>query len=367
MNDTDSIPSLTIGDIHVPLPIVQGGMSVGISLSGLSKAVTKAGGIGVIGAAGIGMLESDFDSSFHQANVRTLKREIRTAKQGVDNGPIGVNIMVALNDFPELVEVAVDEGADLLLIGAGLPLGNFPYEHVQKTEAKTVPIVSSGRAAKLIFRYWDKRYDAIPDGVVVEGPMAGGHLGLKPEEIEDPDHRLEKLVPEVIDEVQRFEEKFNKEIPVIAAGGIFTGADIYEFLQLGADGVQMGTKFVPTEECDASREFKQAYVQSNPEDIEIITSPVGLPGRAIKNNFLKSVEEGKKHPSACNWSCIEGCDRQDAPYCILAALKNAKLGNLDHGFAFAGSNAYRVQEIGTVEEVMDELVSEYQEAKNSQN
>jgi len=352
------LPPLKIGNVEVPLPIVQGGMSVGISLSNLASAVTKAGGIGVIGGAGIGMLEDDFDENPQEANCRALRQEIKRAKEESE-GPIGVNIMVALQDFGRLVEVAVQAGADLLFVGAGLPLGSFPFQKVQEAGVKTIPIVSSGRAAKLIFRYWSKRYEAVPDGLVVEGPLAGGHLGLKEEELIDPDHELEKLLPRVQDAVKPYEEKFDKEIPIIAAGGIFTGEDIYRFIQLGASGVQMATRFVATEECDAARGFKEAYLKAEEEDIEIIESPVGLPGRAIKNGFLEAVENGDKSPYICNWQCLQGCDRQDAPYCILSALKHAKLGQLENGFAFAGANAYRLKELSSVPQLMDELVEGY--------
>jgi NAD(P)H-dependent flavin oxidoreductase YrpB (nitropropane dioxygenase family) len=258
-------------------------MGVGISLSGLASAVANAGGIGVIATAGIGMFEPDWDTNSKQADKRALQKEIRKAKAKT-SGLIGVNVMVALSDYDDLIQCSVDEGVNVLFLGAGLPLGlpkTLPLDGLGELATKFVPIVSSGRAAKLVFRAWQKRYNHVPDAVVVEGPLAGGHLGFKKEQIDDPDYALEKILPDVIAVVKPYEEQFNRSIPVIAAGGIYTGADIHKFMQLGAQAVQMGTRFVATYECDASMEFKKAYLNCKKEDIVIIDSPVGLPGRAI--------------------------------------------------------------------------------------
>ena len=358
------MPKLKIGELEAKIPIVQGGMSVGISLSGLASAVAKEGGIGVIGAAGIGMLEPDFNTNFKEANKRALRKEIRKAKE-MTNGIIGVNIMVALSDFDELSLVAVEEGADLVFLGAGLPLKNpktLPLDKLRGVSTKVVPIVSSPRAANIIFRYWAKNYDHVPDAVVVEGPLAGGHLGFKKEQINDPNYKLEKILPEVISVIKTFEQQFNKSIPVIAAGGIYTGADIYKFIQLGAQGVQMATRFVATYECDADVKFKEAYLKCKKEDLIIIDSPVGLPGRAIRNKFLDDASAGIKKPFKCPWKCLKTCDYRKSPYCIALALTNAKKGNLDEGFAFAGANAYRVDKIVSVKELIETLLIEYEKA-----
>jgi len=224
---------------------------------------------------------------------------------------------------------------------------------------KFVPIVSSDRAAKIIFKSWAKQYSHVPDAVVVEGPLAGGHLGFKKEQINDPDYALEKLVPEVVAAIKPFQEQFNKNIPVIAAGGIYTGADIHKFMQLGAQGVQMGTRFVATYECDASPKFKDAYLKCKKEDIIIINSPVGLPGRAIRNNFLERVAAGGKEIFKCPWKCLKSCDFKNVPYCIGRALTNAKKGDLEEGFAFVGANAYRVDKILSVKELIESLIEEY--------
>lgn len=362
--DLRQIPKLRIGDLELSIPIIQGGMGVGISLSGLASAVANEGGIGVISAAGIGMLEPDFNSNFSEANKRALRKEIKKAR-GLTTGIIGVNIMVALSDYYDLLQVAVDEGADAVFLGAGLPLKipkTLLTNRPGKAKVKVIPIVSSARAAKLIFQYWERNYNHIPDAVVVEGPLAGGHLGFKKEQINNPDYALEKILPEVISVLKPYENSLNKSIPVIAAGGVYTGADIYKFMRLGAQGVQMATRFVATHECDASAQFKEAYLKCKKEDIIIIDSPVGLPGRAIKNSFLEKIAAGKKEVTKCPWKCLKTCDIKKSAYCICAALTSAKKGILEKGFTFAGANAYRINTIISVKELIETLLTEYKKA-----
>lgn len=349
--------NLRIGSLTVKLPIIQGGMGVGISLSGLASAVANEGGIGVIATAGIGMDEPDFSRNYLEANIRALRKEIRKARE-LTKGILGVNIMVALSNFADLVRTSIEEGIDIIFSGAGLPL-NLPQFLNENINTKLVPIVSSARAAGIIAKKWSEKYNRLPDAVVVEGPMAGGHLGFKEQMIYDPEYSLEKLIPEVVQVLKLFEERYNKPIPVIAAGGIYTGEDIYRFFQLGASGVQMATRFVTTHECDASAKFKQTYVDSRKEDIVIIKSPVGMPGRAIKNEFLDDVNQGKKKPFKCPYHCIITCDYKNSPYCIARALINAQKGNLTHGFAFAGENAYRAKGIISVKELIETLIEEY--------
>ncbi len=356
----NKLHELKIGDLKARIPVIQGGMGVGISLAGLAAAVANEGGIGVIAAAGIGMTESDFFSNYLGSNVRAIKKEIRKAREH-SKGILGVNIMVALSNYADMVKTSVAEGIDIIFSGGGLPL-DLPQFMNGNVKTKLVPIVSSGRAARIICKRWSERHGRLPDAVVVEGPMAGGHLGFKPEELDDAGHTLEKLVPEVISEITPFAEEHGVKIPVIAAGGVYTGRDISRFLKLGASGVQMGTRFVTTEECDASREIKQAYLDSRQEDIVVIKSPVGMPGRAIRNQFLDDVQEGKRKPYKCPYHCIRTCDYEESPYCIFFALINAQRGKLKHGFAFAGANAYRATEIITVHELMTSLVREYEEA-----
>ena len=363
MNDI-LIPGLQIGQLSTPLPIIQGGMGVGISMAGLASAVAEAGGIGVISAIGIGMREPDFAQNTETANRRALTREIDKAR-GLSNGVIGVNLMVALTDYIELMDAAIDAAADVLFLGAGLPLlfskRNSP-EQIRDLGTQIVPIVSSARATQLIFRYWDKKYGRVPDAVVVEGPLAGGHLGFKPSNIGNPKYQLEIILDEVLQITKSYEQRFGISIPVIGAGGIYSGDDIFKLLRRGASGVQMGTRFVATHECDAHQNFKDSYIQAGPDDLVIISSPVGLPGRAIRNDFLDDVAAGIKQPIKCPWKCLAPCDIETAPYCIALALINAQKGKMKRGFPFAGANAHRISKIVGVADLLDSLVKEYQEA-----
>ena len=352
-----TIPNLKIRDLVARIPIIQGGMGVGISLSGLASAVANEGGIGVIAAAMIGLHETDICSNFREANIRALRKEIRKAREATE-GILGVNIMVALTNFADMVKTSIEEGIDIIFSGAGLPL-DLPKYVRDEFKTKLVPIVSSARAATAICKRWLSRFNILPDAFVVEGPMAGGHLGFSADQLNSPDFALEKLVPEVVEAVIPFCEEHKVEIPIIAAGGIYTGADIHNFLQLGAAGVQMATRFVATHECDADIRFKQSYVDAREEDLVIIKSPVGMLGRAIRNRFIDDVGDGKKKPFKCPYHCISSCNCMDSPYCIALALASAKRGNLKHGFAFAGKNAYRVDRIMSVKELITSLVDEY--------
>jgi nitronate monooxygenase len=353
-------PNLRFGDLIARVPIVQGGMGVGISLSGLSSAVANQGGVGVISAAMIGMNEPDLLKNYAEANIRALQREIRKAKE-MTRGILGVNIMVALTNFADLVKTSIQEGIDIIFSGAGLPF-DLPKYLKEGSQTKLVPIVSSGRAAAIMCRKWLSRFDYLPDGFVVEGPMAGGHLGFKAEQLDDPAYALENLVPEVLEAVKPFEQEHGRSIPVIAAGGIFSGADICKYLRMGAAGVQLGTRFVATHECDADAAFKQSFIEAKEGDVAVIKSPVGMPGRALRNDFLEDVEQGKRKPFKCPYHCIITCDYKKSPYCIAQALANAKKGRMKLGFAFAGSTAPRVDRLQSVKELMDSLGQEYEAA-----
>jgi len=353
--------ALKIGSLSIAVPIIQGGMGVGISLSGLAAAVANEGGVGVIASAGLGFLYKAFSENFFEASIIGLKEEIRKAREKT-LGVIGVNVMVAMTNFADMIKTSISEKVDIIIAGAGLPL-NLPSFLTKDSITKLVPIVSSARATKIICEKWKTNYDYLPDAVIVEGPKAGGHLGFKEEQIEDKDYVLEKLVPEIVNELKPFEEKYNQSIPLIAAGGIYTGEDINNIMKLGASGVQMGTRFVTTDECDASPAFKQAYIDAGEKDIEIIKSPVGMPGRAILSNFLIKVKAGKKQPKKCPFKCIKTCDITKSPYCIIIALINALKGNFENGFAFAGSTAFRATKISSVKEIFQSLLKEYKESK----
>jgi len=351
--------TLKIGDLLASVPVVQGGMGVGISLSGLASAVAEQGGVGVISSAGLGVIYKDYSHDYREASIFGLKEELRKARAAT-KGIIGVNVMVAMSNFADMVRTAVAEKADIIFSGAGLPL-NLPSFLTEGAKTKLAPIVSSARAAALLCRKWLAEYNYIPDAIVVEGPKAGGHLGYKPEQIEDENFSLETVVPQVVYEVGRFAEEHHCHIPVIAGGGIYTGEDIYNIMAAGAEGVQMGTRFVATEECDAAEEFKRSYVEARKEDIEIIQSPVGMPGRAIHNSFLERVKAGLSRPKNCPFDCIRTCDVTHSPYCIMLALYNAFKGRLKNGYAFCGANAWRTDKIISVRELMATLRREYDE------
>jgi NAD(P)H-dependent flavin oxidoreductase YrpB (nitropropane dioxygenase family) len=352
---------LKIGDLAIAVPVIQGGMGVGISLSGLAAAVANEGGVGVISSAGLGLLYRHFSGNFLEASIHGLKEEIRKAREKT-KGIIGVNVMVAMTNFVDMIKTSISEKVDIIIAGAGLPLG-LPSFLKKDSITKLVPIVSSARATRIICEKWKANYDYLPDAVIVEGPKAGGHLGFREEQIGDGDYALEKLVPEIVNELKPFEEKYNKSIPLIAAGGIYTGEDIKNIMKLGASGVQLGTRFVTTHECDASQGFKQAYINASEKDIEIIKSPVGMPGRAIFSDFIRKVKEGKRQPLKCPFKCIRTCDISKSPYCIIIALINALKGNFKNGFAFAGSNAFRATKISSVKEIFQSLFDEYNQSR----
>lgn len=346
-----TIHELTIGDLKARLPIIQGGMGIGVSLSGLASAVANAGGIGVISGVQTGFREPDFLKNNLEANKRAIIREIRRAKE-LTNGIIGINFLAAMTNYKELVATAVQEKVDLIISGAGLPL-DLPAL-VKGTKTKIAPIVSSAKAAAVISKAYDKRFGRTADLFVVEGPEAGGHLGFKKEDLtEGTAKSLQELIPEVIEALKPFEEKYNVKIPVIAAGGIFTGTDIAEFIKLGAAGVQMGTRFVATEECDADLPFKEAYVSARKEDLKLVQSPVGMPGRAIINDFTRQLDaEGSIKVKRC-YNCLKPCNPATTPYCISDALMTSAGGQ--NGLIFAGSNAWRLDQIVSVQELMKEL------------
>lgn len=353
--------SLNIGDLNIPVPIIQGGMGIGISLSKLASAVANMGGVGIISTVGIGLTGKQESLGWKKGNIEGIRKEIRQART-MTTGVLGVNIMSVLTDFSDMVKTSIEEGIDIIFSGAGLPL-DLPSYLREGAKTKLVPIVSSGRAASIIAQKWQQNYNYLPDAFVVEGPKAGGHLGFKANALEEVGNTLENLVVEVARVALDIKEKFNKEIPVIAAGGIFNGKDILEIMKQGASAVQLGTRFVATEECDASEEFKQAVVDAGESDIQIIKSPVGMPGRTIFNRFLQEARDGERRPRVCKHNCIRSCNPKTTLYCISEALFSAFKGNMKDGFAFVGSNAGRVKRISTVKEIFNELQEEYRQAE----
>jgi NAD(P)H-dependent flavin oxidoreductase YrpB (nitropropane dioxygenase family) len=352
------LKGLNINGLESKIPLIQGGMAVGISLDRLSSAVANEGGIGVIGTAGIGMFFEEYGKDYKAACIEGLKKVITGARQKT-SGIIGVNIMAALSNYSDMVRTAVEEKIDLIISGAGLAL-DLPSYLMAGTKTRIIPIVSGLRAATLIFKRWFSRYGYIPDAFIVEGPKAGGHLGYKKENIYSEEHQLENTVPQVRELCEKIKREFGKEVPLIAAGGVFDHNDVQAMLKLGADGVQAGTVFIATHECDADDRFKNAVVNADKEDIIIIDSPVGMPGRAVRNKFLEDVGKGIKKPINCAYRCIKTCNMKDAPYCIARALSNAARGDMENGFAFIGQEGFRVNQISTVKEVIERLFPGYE-------
>ena len=346
---------IKIGDLTAKLPIVQGGMGVGVSLERLASAVANCGGIGVLSAAQIGYREPEYEDAPTDTNIKAVKKYIKKAKEmTTGDGIIGINIMVATKRYEEYVQAAVDAGVDLIVSGAGLP-ARLP-KYTKGTRTKIAPIFSSERATDILLHMWDKKYQTTADMVVIEGPDAGGHLGFSPEELKTIDKAsFYEEVKKIIKCVKKYADKYNKEIPVVLGGGITTADDVDEAMKLGVNGVQVATRFVTTEECDASPEFKQCYIDAKKEDIEIIQSPVGMPGRAIHNKFLERVKETPDKITKC-YQCIKTCNSVDTPYCISRALINAVKGDTDNGLVFCGANAYKADKIETVQDVINDLL-----------
>lgn len=347
---------MILGELQADIPVIQGGMGVGISLSGLAGAVAAAGGIGIISTAQIGFREPDFDRDPIACNLRTIGKEIEKARQIAKGGIVGVNIMVATQRYEDYVRAAVLAGTDCIISGAGLPL-DLPGV-VTETEngmpgrshqTMLAPIVSGVRALSVITKYWMKKYDRKPDFVVAEGPLAGGHLGFQKEELDA--YTPQKYEKELTAMIRQAAEL---GIPLIAAGGIYTREDRDHCMSLGAAGVQMGTRFVTTEECDAADAYKEAYLRAQKDDIVIVKSPVGMPGRAIRNAFLEKVAAGERFMTGCR-HCIKTCDPKTAPYCITRALINAATGDVDNGLLFCGSNACLAQKIERTADIMEEM------------
>lgn len=347
------IKSLVIGDLRAEVPLIQGGMGVGVSLSSLAGAVAAQGGIGVISTAQIGYREPDFDTDSIGANLRAIKTEIQKARQIAKNGVLGVNIMVATRKYEEYVKAAVEAGIDLIISGAGLPM-DLP-KLVGTAKTKLAPIVSGVKSVQVIMRYWWKKYSRLPDAVIIEGPLAGGHLGFHREQLDDiKGLHYDEEVQAIIEKVNEAAAEHETDIPVIMAGGVYTREDMEHYLEMGASGVQMATRFVTTYECDADDAYKQSYIDAKKEDIVIVQSPVGMPGRALLNPFMKRAKEGQIAHGKCHL-CVSTCKPAETPYCITEALVNAVKGNTDDGLLFCGANAYRATKLEHVKDIMDEF------------
>lgn len=350
------LKSLKIGDLVAKVPIVQGGMGVGVSLSNLAGSVAACGGVGIISTAQIGYMEPEYDKKPVETNLSAIKKYVDKAREIAKGGIIGVNIMVATKYYEEYVKEAVKAGVDLIVSGAGLPT-SLPAL-VENTKTKIAPIVSSVKSAKVICKLWDKHYGKTPDMVVIEGPKAGGHLGYSLEELETiTDEKYEKEILEIKKLVETYEAKYDKEIPVVFGGGVYERSDMEHYLNLGLNGVQMGTRFVTTYECDASEAYKNTYIEAKKEDIRIVKSPVGMPGRAIYNKFMENASVENFKLRACH-QCISTCKQKDIPYCITDALVNAAKGNVNEALLFCGEKAYKATKLEHVSDIFEEFTKD---------
>lgn len=348
----DKIKPLKIGELTAPFPVIQGGMGVGISLSHLAGTVAACGGVGILSAAQIGFREEGFEKDPIGTNLKAIKKEICKARKIANGGIIGINIMVATQRYEEYVKAAVESGVDLIISGAGLPV-DLP-ELVEGSKTKIAPIVSTVKSAKVICKMWDRHYHRVPDLVVIEGPKAGGHLGFSRKQLEIFTPEVyDQEIRQIIELVKEYEKKYQKRIPVVVAGGIFDRKDFLHALELGADGVQMGTRFVTTYECDAAEEYKKAYINVSKENIVLVDSPVGMVGRAVGNTF--ALAEGKKEPVKKCYQCIKTCNSGDTPYCITNALVKAAKGETENALVFCGENAWKCDKIEHVGDILREL------------
>ena len=359
-------PPLQIGNFTASVPIVQGGMGVGVSLGGLAGAVAKEGGVGIISTAQIGFREPDFEKNVAESNLRAMEKELQKAREiAGGNGIVGFNIMVALRQYEDQVKTAVKAGADLIISGAGLPVDLPAY--VGDSDTKIAPIVSSAKSAKVILKFWDKRYNRTADMLVIEGPKAGGHLGFTKEQVENYiQYDGETTKPEeadfdaeilaILEVVKEYASLYNTQIPVVVAGGISSAKEMARVMALGVQGVQVATPFITTEECDADVNYKMAFVNAQKEDIQIVKSPVGMPGRAILNPFMKKVMAGQQFPPKRCLGCLQKCNPSEIPYCITEALVHAAKGEVDDALLFCGVDGYKAEQITTVREVIQQLI-----------
>lgn len=351
---------VTLGNRILETPILQGGMGVGVSLGGLAGAVAKEGGMGVISAAHPGYQLPLFETNYRAANCQGLIQEIGKAKENAQgHGLVGVNLMVAMNHYDELVRAAIEGGVDAIISGAGLPL-ELPGL-VGDADVLLAPIVSSGKAARLICQSWQRHHGRLPDFIVIEGCEAGGHLGFKPQELEDGTAQtLEQIIPQVLEAVAAFATP-ERPIPVFAGGGVYSGQDIRRMVELGCAGVQIGTRFIATWECDACTAYKTAMLECRKEDILLVKSPVGMPGRALRSPLMVRQQGGSEPRDWKCIGCIRPCDPQTTPYCITKALIAAVKGDWENGLFFCGSNAWRLDRMLSVRELMELLRREYTE------
>lgn len=350
-----NIKPLTINGKQIKIPIIQGGMGIRISLSKLANACMNSGIVATISAAQVGFLKKGFRNNPLQTNKEALTEEISKIRQENPDGVLGVNLMHAVNDYDKYATFLASQDIDFIVSGAGLPV-DLP-EYIKDSKVKGAFIVSSGRAARILLRSWDRRYNYMPEFIVCEGPLAGGHLGFSKEDFESGNVKeLEQIIKETKEVIKPFEEKYNITIPIIAAGGVHDGHDMAKMIIAGSDGVQIATRFIATPECDASDEYKQMIVNAKEEDIVRVSSPAGLPGRAVKNYLTKMLEKTNLKVNYCV-NCLKTCKKVGIPYCITEQLGNSASGD-NKGLIFTGAKAHLIEKIESVDTIVKRIVQE---------
>ncbi len=360
-----SYKSVNIGKHTIEVPIVQGGMGVGISWDQLAGHVSLEGGLGVISSVGTGYYENrayagklvserplDALNFYSKDGLMAI---FKNARKVCGDKPLACNVLYASNDYGRIVSDACEAGADIIITGAGLPT-NMPEFTADYPDVALMPIVSSAKALKIICRRWQKRYDRLPDGVILEGPKSGGHQGFTYEQCTMEENQLENLVKPVVQEAENW-----GGIPVFAAGGIWDKNDIDEMISLGASGVQMGTRFIGTYECDAHENFKKVLLNAKEEDIELMSSPVGYPARGVRTNLTGLIDARTGPAIKCISNCVAPCNRgveaKEVGFCIADRLSDAFKGDLELGLFFSGTNGYRLNELISVKELMKKLTT----------
>lgn len=358
--------SFKIGKYTIEKPIIQGGMGVGISWDQLAGNVSLEGGLGVISTVGTGIYNNreyaertagKGNRPYEAINFYSytaLQKIFDNAREICGDRPLAANVLYAQSDYNRVVEDACKAGANMIITGAGLPL-TMPEAAKDYPDVALVPIVSTAKALKILCRRWKKTHNRLPDAVIVEGPLSGGHQGFKYDECFMPENQLEAILPPVVEEAKNW-----GSMPIIAAGGVWDHDDIQKMLDLGADGVQMGTRFIGTVECDTSEEMKQMIIEADEDDIKLFKSPVGYPARGVKSQLHASIEAGTAPKVACISNCVAPCNRGEEAkivgYCIADRLSDAYDGIKESGLFFTGANGYKLKEIITVKELMDKLM-----------
>ena len=344
---------LKIGNLEVPIPVIQAGMGVQVAKSELAGAVARAGGIGCISSVGLGTLEASLNDYLADSR-KNLTKEIRNARRLADGGVIGVNIMVALANYKDMVEVCVKEKVDVIVSGAGLPI-NLP-ELTKGSGIKLIPVVSSGRAMKVILKSWHRRYQVMPDAVVVEGPLCGGHMAFTKEQVLHPEQApIQNILKDVRDVLAPYEKEYNKSIPLIGAENVVTPEDVIQKLKMGFDGVHIGTRFICTEEAGIDRKSKEVYVNAKAEDIVVLHSPLGLPVKVLRTPLVEKLLNGEKIPFGCPFKCLRACEASEAKFCIADALVKTMLGEVEGGLFMVGSGVGRINNIIPVKTFFEQL------------